>query len=240
MESSQNRIINKQTETLTKMDSELTDMALKMDAMDEGVKTGFSRVDKDLEALDGRVNRRCKDNDLVAEKLQITEGKIEVLEERSRTQRDMIEKLITHVESMEDCLCRCHEGKGKGKAVEILSSPVLGSPLVLDRPLAGSDGSYHTPPVALSPVVSSSSSGSDKENICHDFHIFTYFLLSSKRPNTCSNHDMALSYLILSYLFTFQSHTIKTRKADSIGIPTKNYLLGRSSHDPLVLLIRLP
>jgi len=34
------------------MDGELTDMALKMDTMDEGVKTGFSRVDKDLEALD--------------------------------------------------------------------------------------------------------------------------------------------------------------------------------------------
>jgi len=30
------------------------------------------------------------------------------------------------------------------------------------------------------------------------------------------------------------------RKADSIGIPIKNYLLGRSSHDPLVLLIGLP
>jgi len=147
------------------MDSELTNMALKMDAMDEGVKTGFSRVDKDLEALDDRINRRHKDNDLFAEKLRTAEGKIKVLEERSRTQRDMIEKLITRVESMEDRLCCCHEGKGKGKAVEISSSPVLGSPLVLDRPLAGSDGSYHTPPVALSPVVLSSSSGSDKENI---------------------------------------------------------------------------
>jgi len=46
--------------------------------------------------------------------------------------------------------------------------------------------------------------------------IFTFsliFLLSSKRPNTRSNHDMALSYLIFSYLFTLQSHTIKTRKS---------------------------
>jgi len=53
MESTQNRAINKQTKTLMTMDGELTDMALKLDAMDEGVKTGFSRVDKDLEALDG-------------------------------------------------------------------------------------------------------------------------------------------------------------------------------------------
>jgi len=102
MESTQNRAINKQTKTLTTMDGKLTDMALKLDAMDEGVKTGFSCVDKDLEALDGRVNHRCKDHDSVAEKLKIAEGKVEVLEERSRTQRDMTEKLITHVESMED------------------------------------------------------------------------------------------------------------------------------------------
>ena len=57
--------------------------------------------------------------------------------------------------------------------------------------------------------------------MCHDFHLYTHFLLSSKRPNTRSNHDMALSYLILSYLFTLQSHTIKTRKADNIEIPTR-------------------
>jgi len=137
------------------MDGELTNMALKMDAMDEGVKTSFSRVDKDLEALDGRINHHRKDNDLVAEKLRIAEGKIKVLEEHSRTQRDMIKKLITRVESMEDRLCRCREGKGKGKAVKISSSPVLGSPLVLDCPLAGSDGSYHTPHcfVSCGPIV---------------------------------------------------------------------------------------
>jgi len=41
--------------------------------------------------------------------------------------------------------------------------------------------------------------------MCHDFHLFTYFLLSSKHPNTCSNHDMALSYLILSF-HTSKSH----------------------------------
>ena len=40
------------------------------------------------------------------------------------------------------------------------------------------------------------------------FSPFTYFLLSSKRPNTCSNHDMALSYLILSF------HTSKSHHQD--------------------------
>jgi len=81
MESMQNCIINKQTDTLTKMDGELTNMALKLDAMDEGVKTGFSCVDKDLEALDTCVNCCHKDYDDVVDKLKFAEGRIEVLEE---------------------------------------------------------------------------------------------------------------------------------------------------------------
>jgi len=68
---------------------------------------------------------------------------------------------------------------------------------------------------------------------CHDFHPFslTYFL-SSKCPNTCSNHDMVFSYLILSYLFTLQSHTKKTGKADSIGIPIEKLSTHRPEQRP--------
>jgi len=55
---------------------------------------------------------------------------------------------------------------------------------------------------------------------------------------------MTWRYLLLSYPYLIFSHfkvtPSKTRKADSIGILIKNYLLGRSSHDPLVLLIGLP
>jgi len=51
--------------------------------------------------------------------------------------------------------------------VEVSSSPVLGSPLVLDHPLGGSDSSYYAPPVASAEVLSSSS-GSNKENVAID------------------------------------------------------------------------
>jgi len=164
METSQNQVINNQTDTLTKMDSELSDMTLKFDAMDEGVRAGFSRVDKDLAALDDRVHRRRKDAEAVEDKLKIAEGRVSLLEERSWADSDLIEKLFARVEAMEDRLCHCKDVKGKGKAVEISSPGVLGSPLVLDRPLVSSDESYRTPPIASS-EASSSSSGSNKENV---------------------------------------------------------------------------
>jgi len=104
----------------------------------------------------------------VLEKLKVAEGRIQVLEEQSCTQHKMIEKLVARIEGMEDQLCHCQDGKEKGKAVEVPTSPVLRSPLVLGCPLGGSDGSYHTPPVASSSEVLSSSSGSDKENIAID------------------------------------------------------------------------
>jgi len=50
--------------------------------------------------------------------------------------------------------------------------------------------------------------------MCHDFHpFFTYFFLSSKHPNARSNHNMALSYLILSYLL-FSFHNSKSHEED--------------------------
>jgi len=146
------------------MDSELSDMMLKFDTMDEGVRAGFSRVDKNLAALDDRVHRRRKDSEVVEEKLKIAEGRITLLEERSWADSDLIEKFFTRVEAMEDRLCHCKEDKGKGKAVEVPSSSVLGSPLVLDHPLVSSDESYRTPPIVPS-EASSSSSGSNKENV---------------------------------------------------------------------------
>jgi len=139
-------------------------MTLKFDAMDEGVRAGFSRVDKDLAALDDCVHCRRKDSEAVEEKLKIAEGRITLLEERSWADSDLIEKLFAHIEAMEDRLCHCKDVKGKGKAVEISSPGVLGSPLVLDRPLVSSNKSYRTPPI-VSSEVSSSSSGSNKENV---------------------------------------------------------------------------
>ena len=60
------------------------------------------------------------------------------------------------------------------------------------------------------------------------FTIFIHFLLSPKRPNTHSNRDMVLSYLILSYLifpylFLSSSHTNQD-KEKQIVLLSSNYL----------------
>ena len=134
--------------------------------MDEGLKTGFLRVDKDLEALDQRIDHRREECDKAREELRAAEGKIEVLEERSRSQCEMIEALMARVENMEGQLCHC--GKGKGRNVEEGRVSLLDSPIALGRDIdegSSSDDSYHTPPLAGSsiPLVSSSSGSSEEQ-----------------------------------------------------------------------------
>jgi len=145
----------------------MVDLELKVNAIDEATRASLVHVDVDLEALDGRVNRRRRECETTEAELRLAEGRIELLEEHLVSQRGLIEQLMARVDSMEGRLCRC--GKGKGKEVEKDVS-LLGSPLVLDCSLEediNSDDSYHTPPVVSSSQPSSSSpyQDSDKENV---------------------------------------------------------------------------
>ena len=140
-----------------------------MDAVDEGIRTAIKRIDEDLGALNQRVDRRRQECKRTSAELEAANGKIAVLEERSRSQQLLIEQLIARVNSMEGKLCRCDEGKGKGRAALEEVSPALGSPLVLGQAMdedRHSDDSYHTPPLTSSSAPASSSpSELDKENV---------------------------------------------------------------------------
>ena len=147
----------------------MADQALHYQALDEGVKSTFECIDKDLEALDQRVNRRRADVDEVEEKLTVAQGKIEVLEERVANGRRAYEELLARVEAMEGKLCRC----GDNKENEVPdSSPVLGSPIVLASDSEGSGssetGSYHSTnalvPAESSTVVDSPVTSPPQEN----------------------------------------------------------------------------
>ena len=65
---------------------ELADVALQVDAVDEGIRTAVKRIDEDLEALDQRVDRHCQECERTSAELEAANGRIAVLEERSRSQ----------------------------------------------------------------------------------------------------------------------------------------------------------
>jgi len=75
-----------QTGIITKINGEMADMALQIKAINDGAKACFAHYDKDIEALDDRVTCHCDECDHVKGELHVAEGKIEVLEECSRTQ----------------------------------------------------------------------------------------------------------------------------------------------------------
>jgi len=161
-------VINSQVGVATRIDEELADLSLHHNALDEGVQAGFSRVDQDLEALDQRVNRRRTEGERTEEDLHVAEGQIEVLTTRLDTQRELIQDLFAHIESMEGKLCHCRKGKAREPLQDM--SLVLGSPLDLGREIpeeTNSDNSFFTPPIASSSVPSSSSPivVSNKENV---------------------------------------------------------------------------
>ena len=102
-------------------------MALQVEAINDGAKACFARYDKDIKALNNHITYCCDECDQVKE-LRVAEGKIEVLEECSHMQCEMINQLMARVEIMEGKLCHC----GKGKDCWVLGKvSILGSPLVL-------------------------------------------------------------------------------------------------------------
>ena len=87
---------------------------MQFQAIDEGVKTTFTCINKDLVALDDHIDRRWDECKKALEELQAAKGRIEVLKEWSCTQCEMIEMLMAHVENIEGMLCHCGKGKVSG------------------------------------------------------------------------------------------------------------------------------
>ena len=146
----------------------MADIALEVQAIDKGIKTAVTHIDKDLEVLDQCVNRCRQECECTEEALHVAEGKIEVLEEQSCSQCEMVKKLLAQVDVMKGQLCYCNE-EARGATQENTFS-LLGSPLVLGCLLEenyDSANSYHTPlagPSALS-IPFSSITNSNKENL---------------------------------------------------------------------------
>jgi hypothetical protein len=143
----------------------MADMALQTNAMDEGIRTVAARIDEDLTALDERVTRRRDECEKTEAALVIANGRVELLEERVRNQRSMLERFSARLDDMEGQLCHCGKGKGREALREI--SPVLDSPFILGSPLPearSSNESFHSSSGFESSTNVPSSSSSTKEN----------------------------------------------------------------------------
>jgi len=144
---------------VTKIDGELANIGLEVQAINEGIKTVVTRIDKDLEALDQRINRRRVECEWMEQSLRSALNRIADLERLSHAQSKINDALLKRVDAMEGNLCHCNQDS-RGLTQEAPSS-LVGSPLVLGHQVDEgniSDNSYHTPPLAGSSVPSIPSS----------------------------------------------------------------------------------
>ena len=160
------RAINQQTRVLTDLNDGLAtvlgDIKLLLESQ--------GRCTRDLDTLEGRIDRRRDDVERLEMDLAAARFKIDVMEESAATTFTMMSTLMSRVEEVEEKmvimeanLCHCGEDKENEVPEEVLP---LGSPLILHRDSGeGSSGdeSYHSlsliNPVASSPPSSSESDG---------------------------------------------------------------------------------
>ena len=120
------------------------------------MRDGFSRVDADLEALDGWIDRHKAERNRMLDRLDSLERTVNSLVETGVEKDRQIEELQLQVQGMEDRLCRCGEMCQEEEEVERelhSNPPTLES---TDEELEYADAEeseYHTPPVVQSPTL---------------------------------------------------------------------------------------
>ena len=123
--------------------------------MDEGIQSAITQVDKDLEALDKRIDCHRLENEDLAAKLIQAEEKYHRLMDRFEIQETTMVWLLGRMSEVEGQLCHC---KGKDRA----SPELVGSPIILTHgdmfEAAPAEETFHTPPSSDSSSNPSSSS----------------------------------------------------------------------------------
>ena len=113
------------------MNEELSDFGFRVQNLDEGLQSSVQQIERDMELVDDRVDRRREENEKLTNDLRVAEARIELLEEFSRTQRSVLERLSARMEAMEGNLCRCVKGKEREQVEEIPGRGFLVQPFVV-------------------------------------------------------------------------------------------------------------
>ena len=164
-------VMNSQTEHLVKVDScvanvKLQSMSAKDDIVkiDKGFQSTITHVDKDLEALDKRIDRCHQENEDLAAKLAQAEEKYHRLMDRFKIQEVMMVWLLARMTEAEGRLCHC---KGKDRdSPELVGSPIILSCGGMFEP-ALAEETFHAPPGFDSSSNPSSSSVSGTHIVAH-------------------------------------------------------------------------
>jgi len=166
------RVLNLHTTMLTRVDSNMADLSLQTNTIDEGIKTLASRVDLDLATLDDRITHRRNECDWTTVELVVANGKIALLEEHVRSQRTALERLSACLDVLEDQLCHC--GKEKGREVSEEIPPVLDSLFKFNSSLPKAQfsvKSFHSASESATKALPSSSSGKEKDLVIYDSNV---------------------------------------------------------------------
>ena len=119
------------------------------------MRDGFSRVDADLEVLDGRIDHHKVERKQMLDRLDSLERTVNSLVELGVEKDCQIEELEVQVRGMEDRLCRCGEMHQEEEEVERElhnDLPVESTNKELEYANA-EESEYHTPPVVQSPTL---------------------------------------------------------------------------------------
>ena len=118
------------------------------------MRDGFSRVDADLEALDGRIDRHKAERNRMLDRLDSLERTVESLVELGVEKDRQIEELQVQVQGMEDRLCRCGEMRQEEEVERELHNDLPVELTNEELEYADAEESeYHTPPVVQSPTL---------------------------------------------------------------------------------------
>jgi len=106
---------------VTKINGELADITLEVQAIDEGIKTAVTRIDQDLEALDQRINRCRLECERSEQSFRVALDRIATLERLNNDQSLVNDALIKRVDAMEGKLCHSQGTRGDLPSGQMLS-----------------------------------------------------------------------------------------------------------------------
>ena len=119
------------------------------------MRDGFSRIDADLEALDGQISHHKVERDQMLNRVASLEWTVNSLVELGIVKDRKIKELQVQVQEVEDHLCQCGEMRQEEEVERELHNDPPALELTNEELeyTDAEESEYHTPPVVKSPTL---------------------------------------------------------------------------------------